>query len=90
MSDILAGLMQAVDEQLQSPQTGYVKKTYERLLATGLTDAQVREEIADCLGEELDEMLEKKRAFSEKNYRALLDQLPWQEEPQSLNGLQQL
>lgn len=90
MSDILAGLMQAVDEQLQSPQTVYVKKTYERLLATGLTDAQVREEIADCLGEELDEMLEKKRAFSEKNYRALLDQLPWQEEPQSLNGLQQL
>lgn len=90
MSDILTGLLQAVDEQLQSPKTVYVKKTYDRLIATGMNDAQVREEIADCLGEELDEMLEKNRPFSEKNYRVLLDQLPWDEKPETLNDLQKL
>lgn len=90
MSDILHGLLSAIDDQLQSAATPYVKKTYDRLLALGLTDAQAREEMADCLGEELDEMLEKNRPFDQKNYTALLDALPWQEEPQSLNGLQQL
>lgn len=90
MSDILKGLLSAIDDQLQSTATPYVKKTYDRLLALGLTDEQAREEMADCLGEELDEMLEKKRPFDEKNYIALLDALPWQEEPQSTNDLQNL
>ena len=90
MSDILNGLLSAIDDQLQSASTPYVKKTHERLLALGLTDAQAREEMADCLGAELDEMLEKNRPFDQNNYIALLDALPWEEEPQSLNGLQQL
>jgi hypothetical protein len=90
MSDILNGLLQAVDEQLRSPQTPYVKATFDRLLGLGLTAEQAREEIADCLGQELDEMLEKHRPFDETLYRALLDALPWQEAPQSTNDLQNL
>ena len=90
MSDILSGLIQAVGEQLQSPQTTYVRATYERLNALGLSDTQIREEIADCLGEELDEMLAQQRPFDEKNYRKLLDQLPWPNEPESINGLKDL
>ena len=71
MSEILNGLIQAIDEQLQSPQTPYVRMTLERLLALGLNEQQAREEMADCLGEELDDMLAKSRPFEEKSYRAL-------------------
>ena len=90
MSEILQGLLLAVDDQLRSVATPYVKATYERLRNLGLGDEQAREEIADCLGQELDEMLEKKRPFDEKSYRSLLDALPWQEEPVSSNDLGQL
>jgi hypothetical protein len=90
MSEILQGLLLAVDDQLRSAATPYVKATYERLRSLGLGDEQAREEIGDCLGQELDEMLEKKRAFDETAYRSLLDALPWQEEPMSSNDLGQL
>lgn len=90
MAEVLAHLLLAVDEQLRSPQTPYVKACYDRLRALGLPDAQIREEIADCLGHELDEMLEQKRAFSELSYRSLLDALPWQEKPVSNNDLSTL
>lgn len=53
-------------------------------------DEQAREEIADCLGQELDEMLEKKRPFDEQSYRSLLDALPWQEAPLTSNDLESL
>lgn len=90
MSDILSGLIQAVGEQLHSPQTTYVRATYERLSALKLSDTHIHEEIADCLGEELDEMLAKQRPFDEKNYRKLLDKLPWPDEPEPINELKDL
>ena len=90
MSDVMQQLLSAVEEQLRSPQTPYVKATYDRLIADGMSDEEAREEIADCLGHELDEMLEQGRAFQEKSYRSLLDALPWQEKPQSGNDLQNL
>ena len=90
MSDILRGLLQAVDEQLCSPQTDYVKSAYDRLRQLGIGDAQAREEIADCLGEELDAMLSHQRPFNEKNYQDLLNSLPWGEYPLSANDLESL
>jgi hypothetical protein len=90
MSDILKGLLQAVDEQLRSPQTRYVKETYDRLLALGQSDEQAREEIADCLGEELDDMLQKNRSFDEMLYKKMLEALPWNEEPDTGNDLDRL
>ena len=90
MSDILRGLLQAVDEQLCSPQTAYVKSAYDRLAQLGFSDALAREEIADCLGEELDAMLSEQRPFNEKNYKDLLNSLPWGEEPLSANDLENL
>jgi hypothetical protein len=90
MSDILKGLLQAVDEQLRSPQTPYVKATYDRLRASGMNDEQTREEIADCLGEELDEMLRQNRGFDETLYKKMLEALPWNEEPDTGNDLDRL
>ncbi len=90
MSDILHGLLLAVNDQLPSAETPYVKSTYDRLAALGMSDEQIREEIADCLGEEIDEMLHQNRVFDHKKYRALLDALPWNEAPQSQNDLENL
>jgi hypothetical protein len=90
MSDVLQQLLSAVDEQLRSPQTTYVKATFDRLIGGGMSEADAREEIADCLGQELDEMLEQGRSFQEASYRALLDALPWQEKPLSGIDLENL
>lgn len=90
MSDILQILLSAIDEQLHSPQTRYVKDTHQRLMALGMSDAQAREEMADCLGDEMDDMIVRDRDFDEARYRALLDALPWTEEPDSGNDLQRL
>lgn len=90
MSEIINILLQAVNEQLTSPDTRYVKATYDRLISLGISDTNAREEIADCLGEEMDATLGEKRPFSEKNYRALLERLPWNEEPDTGNDLQLL
>jgi hypothetical protein len=90
MSDIPQSLLSAIDDQLRSPQTPYVRETHQRLLASGMSDAQAREEMADCLGDEIGEMMAKKRVFDEARYRALLDALPWEEEPDSDNDLQRL
>lgn len=73
-------LLTAVAQQLSSPQTRYVAKTYERLLKLGFNEADAKEQIALCLGEEMDVMLRKKREFDEKQYRARLDGLPLDEE----------
>ena len=77
MSDeLLPDLLAAVEQQLASPQTKYVAKTLERLLKIGLEETEAKNQIALCLGEEMDQVLRKKRGFDEKAYRAALDGLP--------------
>lgn len=77
MSDeLLPDLLAAVEQQLVSPQTKYVAKTFERLVKAGLEETEVKHQIALCLGEEMDAVLRKKRGFDEQAYRAALDELP--------------
>jgi len=71
-----ADLLLAVDQQILSPETPYVGKTYQRLLKLGLDDTAAKFQIAYCLCEEMDQILKKQRVFSEKSYRAALDSLP--------------
>ena len=78
--DILPDLLAAVDQQLVSPQTPYVAKTFARLTRLGLPGDEARNQIAVCLGEILDEMAKKRRAFDEKAYREALDDLPMADE----------
>jgi hypothetical protein len=78
MSDeLLPDLLAAVEQQLASPQTKYVAKTLERLLKTGMEESEVKQQIAICLGEEMDQVLRKKRGFDERAYRAALEELPF-------------
>jgi len=81
MSDeILPDLIAAVDQQLESPRTAYVAKTLKRLQKSGLDEEQAKEQIAICLGEEMDQVLRKKRGFNEKAYQESLAELPFDSE----------
>ena len=71
-----ADLLLAVDQQILSPETPYVGKTYQRLLKLGLDDSAAKFQIVYCLCEEMDQILKKHRVFSEKAYRTTLDSLP--------------
>ena len=74
--DLLPDLIAAVEQQLGSPQTPYVAKTFTRLLKLGIEESDAKTQIALCLGEEMDQVLRKKRGFDEKAYRISLDALP--------------
>ena len=81
MSDeLMPDLLAAVEQQLVSPQTKYVAKTLARLIKAGLDEAEAKHQIALCLGEEMDQVLQKKRGFDENAYRESLDTLPLEEE----------
>ncbi|BCU75676.1 hypothetical protein [Luteolibacter sp. LG18] len=74
--DLLPELLAAVEQQLTSPQTKYVAKTLDRLLKLGVPDSEAKEQIALCLGQEMDAAYRKRRGFDEKSYKGLLDELP--------------
>lgn len=83
MSDeLLPDLLAAVEQQLVSPQTKYVAKTYGRLLKAGLGEDAAKRQIALCLGEQMEEMMRKKQGFDENGHREALDELPLTEEPE--------
>jgi hypothetical protein len=81
MSELLPDLLIAIEQQLASPQTPYVRKTLDRLIRDGLDESEAKTQIALCLGEEMDQILRKKRPFDEKSYRSSLDALPMEPEP---------
>ena len=74
--DLLPELVAAVEQQLTSPQTKYVAKTFERLTKGGMADAEAKEQIALCLGQGMDASYRKRRGFDEKSYKDLLNSLP--------------
>ena len=75
--DLLPDLIAAVEQQLKSPQTPYVTKTFARLLKLGLEADEAKSQIALCLGEEMDQVLRNSRAFDEKAYCRSLEELPF-------------
>ena len=79
--DLLADLLAAVEQQLVSPETPYVAATLTRLVAGGLEADEAKIQIADCLGEEMDEVLTSRKPFDQARYRAALDALPHPPEP---------
>lgn len=68
-------LLAAVEQQLTAPQTRYVARTYERLIARGMPAEEAKEAIAEALGEETDAMYRRRSGFDEKSYRQRLDEL---------------
>jgi hypothetical protein len=84
--DLLSDLLLAIEQQLVSPQTPYVKKTLDRLVKLGIEETEAKTQIAVCLGEEMDNILRTKKPFDEKAYRSALEALPLEdidEDPQN-------
>lgn len=75
-SELRADLLLAVEQQILSPETPYVGKTYQRLLKLGLGESAAKFQIVCCLCEEMDQILKKHRGFDEKSYSRALDSLP--------------
>ena len=74
--DLVKNLVPAVREQLESPDTRFVKKAMERLLADGEESSEAEMMIALCLADESNRMFIDKRDFDLKRYQELLDALP--------------
>ena len=74
---LIESLLPAVDQQLESPETPYVKSTFNRLVEQQqLSPNQARELIALCLADESNRMYIDKRDFDVARYRQLLEDLP--------------
>ncbi len=74
---LIESLMPAVEQQLESAQTPYVKETFVRLVEKEkLTPDAAKELIALCLADESNRMYIDKRDFDETRYKEMLDILP--------------
>lgn len=77
MDENLAHLIPAVQEQLDSPATPYVRDTFTRLLQEdGIDEQEALSMIAFCLADELESLDRERRDFSEERYQLLLSMLP--------------
>lgn len=76
-TDLISSLVPAVEQQLKSPATPFVKKTYERILKLDDVDNdEALKMIALCLADESNRMYIDKRDFDLDRYKELLDALP--------------
>ena len=77
MNETVEMLIPAVEQQLESGETVYVKETFTRLVADPeIDELQAKQMIALCLADETERMMEDEREFDAERYRTLLDLLP--------------
>lgn len=75
--NLVESLLPAVEQQLESPQTPYVKKTFIRLVEKEeVSPDEAKELIALCLADETNRMYIDKRDFDVQRYQELLEELP--------------
>ena len=74
---LIESLLPAVDQQLDSEQTPYVKATFTRLVEKEqISPDEAKELIAVCLADESNRMYIDKRDFDVTRYQQLLEGLP--------------
>ncbi|MCP5536278.1 MAG: hypothetical protein H7A51_08605 [Akkermansiaceae bacterium] len=79
--NLIESLLPAVEQQLESPQTPYVKTTFVRLVEKeNISPDEARELIALCLADESNRMYIDKRDFAVARYQELLEGLPGEPE----------
>ena len=75
--NLIESLLPAVEQQLESPETPYVKETFTRLVEKELLSPNdAKEMIALCLADESNRMFIDKRDFVVARYQELLEGLP--------------
>ena len=74
---LIESLLPAVEQQLESNQTPYVKATFIRLVEQEkISPDEAKELIAICLADESNRMYIDKRDFDIQRYQQLLENLP--------------
>ena len=74
---LIESLLPAVEQQMESKDTPYVKKTFTRLVEEEkMSPEESLEAIALCLADESNRMYIDKRNFDEARYQELLNRLP--------------
>ena len=73
---LVENLIPAVEQQLESGATPYVKVTFDRLVKAGEEEAEAKKLIALCLADESNRMFVDKRDFDVVRYQELLNALP--------------
>lgn len=77
MDENLTHLIPAVQEQLDSTATPYVREAYERILnEPDIEEDEALNMVTFCLADELEALDREKRNFSEERYQLLLSMLP--------------
>lgn len=77
MDEILLQLLPAIEEQLKSPETPYVRETFDRLIQDPEIDEdEAKAMLAFCLADEVEMMQDHKRLFDADRYQLLLQLLP--------------
>jgi hypothetical protein len=73
---VTAAILEAVDNQLRDLTPPETKETYDRLVASGISDKEARRLIAVALSSEMFQMLKYKKNYSPERYIASLRKLP--------------
>ena len=77
MDEAIEHLLPAIAEQLDSPDTPYVRVTFERLLREpDIEEEEAKAMLAFCLADELEAMSSGDRPFDAGRYEMLLSLLP--------------
>jgi len=71
-----AAILQGVRDQIQSPESPYVKEHYERLRKKGIPEEEVMKMLGAVLAVELWELNKHNRSFNESEYIKTLERLP--------------
>lgn len=79
-----AAILQALDDQLRSPETPEVRAELKRLLSLGLKERRARELMALVLITHIARMMKHKRPFDYSAYLAELRRLPEFDEDQPI------
>ena len=74
--DLVKNLLPAVEQQLESEQTPFVKQALSRLVKGGEDAEEAKMMIALCLADESNRMFIDQRDFDIARYQALLNTLP--------------
>ncbi len=74
--DLVKNLLPAVEQQLESEQTPFVKKALSKLVKEGEDAEEAKMMIALCLADESNRMFIDQRGFDLVRYQSLLDALP--------------
>jgi hypothetical protein len=77
MDEAVEKLLPAVEEQLNSPETAYVRVALDRILTEpDIEEEEAKAMIAFCLADEIEAMMADKRDFDGSRYEMLLELLP--------------